>query len=197
MLLGVTHQISGTSWAGAKGLQYVGSIGPLRLSASLQRNFERIGKVLSRQFHLKGLFGVDAIIADGIAWPVEVNPRYTASVEVLERSLGIHAVRLHVEACEHSRLPAYIGSATSTIAGKAILYAKQPILIGASFGEFVRVYNRESEWPAVADIPAIGTAIPQGRPIVTLLTSSNSVAETEAKLQELALVAEQFLYGSC
>ena len=33
---------------------------------------------------LRGVFGIDAIVRNGVPWPVEVNPRYTASVEVIE-----------------------------------------------------------------------------------------------------------------
>ena len=44
-----------------------------------------------RAFGLVGLFGVDLILRDGEPWPVEVNPRYTASVEVLELALGTSA----------------------------------------------------------------------------------------------------------
>src|SRR5262245_15365749 len=40
---------------------------------------------------MRGLFGVDGVLCEGAFWPVEVNPRYTASVEVLERATGLRA----------------------------------------------------------------------------------------------------------
>ena len=39
-------------------------------------------------FGLAGWFGVDFILRDGIPWPVEINPRYTASVEIHELASG-------------------------------------------------------------------------------------------------------------
>ena len=50
---------------------------------------------MSKAAGLRGLFGVDFVLRDGIPWPVEVNPRYTASVEVLEFAAGIRALTLH------------------------------------------------------------------------------------------------------
>ncbi len=104
-LLGVTEQVLRPWRAGRAAFCYAGSLGPLRLSNEVLAAFEQIGRVLCREFPLRGLFGVDAIIADEKVWPVEVNPRYTASVEVLERALAISAVGLHVAACRDARLP--------------------------------------------------------------------------------------------
>src|SRR5207249_9264748 len=82
--LEVTRQLVGEPWLHAAPFHYCGSIGPLPLSESLWRKFWRIGTVLAKAFRLRGLFGVDCVLRDGIPWPVEVNPRYPASVEVLE-----------------------------------------------------------------------------------------------------------------
>ena len=54
--------------------------------------WRRIGEVISGEFGLRGLFGVDAIKRQDSIYPVEANPRYTASVEVLELALGYRAV---------------------------------------------------------------------------------------------------------
>lgn len=105
-LLGVTRQLVGTAWCGASGFRYSGSIGPWPVSSAITESFARIGSCLAESFGLRGLFGVDAIVENEIVWPVEVNPRYTASIEVLERALGFHAVGMHVDACRHARLPA-------------------------------------------------------------------------------------------
>ena len=95
VLLGVTRQLVGCAWAGASGFRYVGSIGPIACDGPTYRELQRIGNCLAAAFPLCGLFGVDAIIAGTDVWTIEVNPRYTASVEVLERATGLAAVRLH------------------------------------------------------------------------------------------------------
>ena len=87
-LLGVTRQIIGEPWLGAHGFQYAGSIGPWPISeahlATLDRHRQRTGE----RFELVGLFGVDFMLDGEEVWTIEVNPRYTASVEIVERCTG-------------------------------------------------------------------------------------------------------------
>ena len=59
-----------------------------------------MGATLAASFGLIGLFGVDLILRDDVPWPVEVNPRYTASVEVLELALGRSLLADHARACD-------------------------------------------------------------------------------------------------
>ncbi len=97
--LGATRQLVGQPWLHAAPFHYCGSVGPLKLDAPVLSALRRLGAVLTNEFRLRGLFGVDFVARDGVPWPVEVNPRYTASVEVLE-------------------------AAELSTAGKAILFAK-------------------------------------------------------------------------
>ncbi len=131
MLVGVSEQLIGAAWCGGRGFQYCGSLGPLRLSPATRDRFRRIGDCLASEFGLTGLVGVDAIVNRRGVWPLEVNPRYTASVEVLERVLGIPAVRWHVEACLHGALPRESASRGQgpRWCGKAILFARRPLQI--------------------------------------------------------------------
>ena len=56
--------------------------------AAGRRGFESLGDALASAFGLAGWFGVDYILRDEIPWPVEINPRYTASVEIHELATG-------------------------------------------------------------------------------------------------------------
>jgi uncharacterized protein len=166
-LLGVTRQLIASPWAGAHGFQYSGSIGPLAMPPEATRNFAAIGTALASHFDLVGLFGVDAIVnADGV-WPVEVNPRYTASVELLERAFGIRAIELHVAACERGELPTYGAGTSERQYGKAILFARRRFTVPPNFGTPI---DRGGPWtpPVLADIPDAGATIEAGWPIVTV-----------------------------
>ena len=67
--------------------RYTGSFGPINdLSPCIQREMERIGKAAADYFHLSGVFGIDFILGDGKLWMLEINPRFPASAEILERS---------------------------------------------------------------------------------------------------------------
>ena len=150
------------------------------------------------EFHLSGLFGVDAVLQSESLWPLEVNPRYTASVEVLERACGWHSIRLHVDACREARLPTAPDDRPPNplCCGKAILYARGDITIGPSFGQLADRKNREQAWPGVADIPRSATTIRCGRPICTVLTDGVDLAAVEDRLKSLAAEIENAVYGN-
>ena len=87
-LLGVTRQLVGESWAGAGEFQYCGSIGPYPLPEDKLRHLEDLGTTLHAVFGMTHLYGVDLIDDGETLWVIEVNPRYTASMEVVERAYG-------------------------------------------------------------------------------------------------------------
>ncbi len=171
VLLGITRQLIGVAWTGAPHFQYCGSIGPLAAQPDVARQFAEIGSALARQFNLVGLFGVDAVVNSQGVWPVEVNPRYTASVELLEWAYGIHAVEMHVSACESGNLPTPCVQASQCQCGKAILFASAAFVVTANLGSSIR-QAASAAWPAVADIPVPGTTIEAGLPIVTVLAEA-------------------------
>jgi hypothetical protein len=94
-LLGVTRQLVGEAWLHAAPFRYCGSVGPLPLAPAEAAGIENLGRVLAAGCGLRGLFGVDGIWRRDMLLPVEINPRYTASVEVLEHACGIRALSLH------------------------------------------------------------------------------------------------------
>ncbi len=183
VLLGASRQLIGTRWAGADGFGYAGSCGPLYLDVQAREQWQRIGHCLSRRFGLRGLFGVDAIQSVGELWPVEVNPRYTASVEVLERGLGICAIALHADACEAGRLPKEVPSCSSRCHGKCILFATGQVRVTNQFVAKIAQLNRSGAGVAVADIPVAGQRIGPGRPVTSVLVEGDDPDGVEAKLK--------------
>ncbi len=94
-LLGFTQQLVGEAFCNATAFHYCGSIGPTPLGDKLRIALERLGSAVTLACHLRGLFGIDGILRDGEFWPVEINPRYTASIEVLEYATGFRSLSLH------------------------------------------------------------------------------------------------------
>ncbi len=97
-LIGVTRQFIGRIEGSSFG--YLGSIGPVPMTERLASRLESLGGVVTSAFGLAGWFGVDFILRDGIPWPVEVNPRYTASVEIYELASGRALLPLHRHVCD-------------------------------------------------------------------------------------------------
>lgn len=185
-LIGVTRQLIGAAWTGASGYQFCGSIGPMKIPAQARVQFAALGSHLGREFQLQGLVGLDAVLAGDVVWPIEINPRYPASAEVLERALGINFISLHVAACLEARLPAVDLPTTpgpiAEIRGKAILFASRRLLAPACVHDFAR-QQCERPWPELADLPAAGTVIEPNWPVLTVFSGGKSETEVLERLK--------------
>ncbi len=192
--LGVSRQLirmplCGTRHEDHGRFRYCGSIAPIDVSALLARRFEKLGSALAHTFTLRGLFGLDVIVQGDEIWPIELNPRSTASCEILERSLETSAVRLHCEAffaqeetegtekpvawalAHAKRWPAWANAQATRFHGKIILFAPEDLVVGESFLAWVERQNSGLVWPQIADVPASGSAIRAGQPIVTVFAA--------------------------
>jgi len=119
-------------------------------------------------------------------WPVEVNPRYTASIELLERALQIDVIALHVDACRNGQLPQLPQSRIdSRFYGKAINFTTTDMVVSRSATDHARRCNEDSEWPVFADLPFDGSVIKSGQPFATAFAHGVSFSEVESRLQEL------------
>jgi predicted ATP-grasp superfamily ATP-dependent carboligase len=209
-LLGITRQLVGDERFGAHGFQYCGSIGPWPVSHTARAAIQQLGSVLARQFELIGLFGVDMIVNGNEVWTIEVNPRYTASVEIVERATGILAIAAHAAACRGEISDWRAGSSSppaprpgdadtparnrSKFHGKAILFAKRDLAIGAEFAELALAESLRSPWPTLADVSPAGTLVEAGRPIITLFADGTSPADVENRLLAHAQDLERQIY---
>jgi predicted ATP-grasp superfamily ATP-dependent carboligase len=193
--LGFTRQIIGESWLGAHGFQYAGSIGPWPINEPMLANVTKIGNVLANRFDLVGLFGVDFIFDGNDLWTLEVNPRYTASVEILERATGFHAIASHVDACVEGRLPEYVQPLSDSLHGKAIVFARRDVTITDAFASWALEQSLVTPWPTLADISPAGTVIDAGHPLLTVFAQSADVAGVERQLRQRVANVEQTLYG--
>ncbi|NLX55475.1 MAG: ATP-grasp domain-containing protein [Planctomycetaceae bacterium] len=185
-LLGVTRQLVGCVWAGAGGFQYVGSIGPIACDALTLRTLQRIGDCLAAAFPLCGLVGVDTIFAGTEIWTIEVNPRYTAAVEVLERATGVAAIGQHWDACQSGRLPSPTAVPAAPMYGKAVVYALRECTIGAAFYERLEAARGSWDDDAFADLPQLGTVLRAGQPILTVFAQGSDARTVHRRLRCLA-----------
>ena len=198
-LLGTTRQLVGETWLNAAPFHYCGSIGPLVLEPSIQREVERIGNVLVQECFLRGLFGVDFILSEGIPWPVEVNPRYPASTEILEFALGIKAMVFHRAAFDPSAVEslsvADVPGSESTFVGKAILFAKDSVEFPRD-GPWTSSVSGKSmvRMPDFADIPEPNRVMKRGAPILTFFTRSTTLDGCLSELKERARDLDHYLW---
>jgi predicted ATP-grasp superfamily ATP-dependent carboligase len=164
---------------------YGGSIGPLFLSPFAEAAIQRFCDLVALRRNLRGLFNVDVILdAQDRVWVLEVNPRWSASMEIVELGLaqqrraeeqprislmaaslaaqGLRPALSHQESIERRSNQTFF---------KKIHFAKQRM-------EFCR-----SDWEndlhrtmTLHDIPADGEFIDTGHPICTTIERVTTTA---------------------
>jgi predicted ATP-grasp superfamily ATP-dependent carboligase len=180
-VLGVSRQLVGRAEFGARGFRYCGSLmGPALFPAhdALRRRAGVLATAVARTFGLVGLNGLDFIARAGVPWPIEVNPRFSASMELLERGAKLSLFMLHADACA-GRLPGRITPSFDRVHGKAIVFARRDVTPSAT--------SRWLEDSAMADIPRPGERIALGRPICTVFASGR---DPESCIRALAAKAD-------
>ena len=164
------------------------------------------GAKIASEFGLRGLFGIDFLWDGAGLWPTEVNPRYTASVEIYERTMEIALLDWHIRACEAHCDPeesrsvseqfrkalAQAGSVTgSRKAAKAIVYApfhfRTPDLMTLE-GSAAFV----AAGITIADRPAIDSPMTDGAPVCTLIAERTDKPGLDSFRQALSALAIEF-----
>jgi predicted ATP-grasp superfamily ATP-dependent carboligase len=192
--LGATHQLLGRDVGmHDRPFLYAGSIAPLALTEDEASQLVSLGNLLAGRYQLVGLFGVDFIRAAGGLWLIEVNPRYTASIEVLERATGHSFLALHAAACDRGTVPNAPPPNAAIFAGKQIVYARHSGPIPAKFDQLVDELNPPSQPPGIADLPRRDERIIAGQPVATVFAEGGSPAEVKTSLSQRATRLERVL----
>jgi len=175
VVLGWTEQLR----APGGGYRYAGNVLPLAGGAGARREVGAIADALAREFGLRGLNGVDFVLRAGRPVVLEVNPRYSASMELVERATGASVFGLHLAACQ-GELPAPLGDPRE-VWGKRIVYASRAV-----------VTPDTAVWVAegIRDVPHPGEVIRGGHPICTVIASGTNRAACEDALRAAVMRIE-------
>ena len=192
-LLGATLQLVGIDSTGGPSFHYAGSIGSWQGEGRFAQQMHEIGALVASRFDLVGVFGIDMIAGPDGLWPVEVNPRYPASAEIIERNSHVSIMETHIAACRDGMLPDAFQPRSSCCTGKAIYFAASTRIVTQSFFEWADRNSRKHPWPLVTDVPAIGTEIPAGRPVVSLFSEGRDADQVRRRLRKLVAEAQNRL----
>jgi predicted ATP-grasp superfamily ATP-dependent carboligase len=195
-LFGITRQLVGDARAGAKPWHYAGSLGPLPVGKEVESQLATLADLLSQRFQLRGLVGVDLVIANNRAWVLEINPRYSASVEVIERFTGRSAIAEHVAACTGKAAAKAAEATSATACGKVVLFAKRDVRITPAFHQWALPQaSVDLEQCRLADIPEAGQQLSPGQPVLTVFASC-SPQDLDGEFGKRIADIERRLYAS-
>lgn len=180
ILVGTSRQITGTRQLGARPFGYAGNLVPWRLSSPKQlHELAHLADHLTQAWNLRGLNTLDFIANRQGIWVLELNPRWSASVELIEAWQRRPLFGYHLAACKNeldAKQLDYQERAGSPAAadrpafwGKAIVYARRPVEVkapGLALEDLLRQGFR--------DLPTPGTMILPGQPICTVLAPGST-----------------------
>lgn len=151
--------------------RFGGVAGPVMLPRALTAEIAVALDRLAAAAGLVGLCGVDLLVGDAGWCVLEVNPRPTATLEILDRAAP-PLLALHVAACRGAPLADW--SPPADIAGTALVYAPSAATAMPAV-----------DWPAwVADRPRPGTPVAAGDPLCTVRADGADLAAVDACLAD-------------
>ena len=155
----VTHQLSGDPAFGAQGFAYVGNLLIPDPDAGLLERLNLLARALTQAFGLVGLNGIDFVLNGEQVSILEVNPRYSASMELVEEALKVSLLEWHTAGCRRQSLPVLPERHDQNVFGKAIVYARRDGTVPDT-----------AHWQAKGrrDVPHAGGSVRAGFPICTV-----------------------------
>jgi len=198
-LVGVARPVGCRRACGGRWFGYAGSVGvPLaRVPDALHEPLAVAGRRIAAAFGLVGCFGLDAVIdGRGRMHVLEVNPRPTASLELVERASGWSAAAGHLAACGWGRDPGPPAAGDASWA-KAIVRMPR----GSRLPPAESLLRTAAPWtaadgmPAVVDIPAAGVVPAAGAPLVTVFACGATPRLAESLLRDRVLSIREAARG--
>jgi predicted ATP-grasp superfamily ATP-dependent carboligase len=175
--LALNEQLLGVSELGQEEpFGYCGNVVPLVTNGSVMNRCKNTAEKITSHFGLVGSNGIDFVISkEGVPYIVEVNPRFQATLECVERVLGINMVEAHMKACLQGILP-IIAKKTAVFCTRLILFASQRLVVpDLSVLEEVR------------DIPIPEIIIEKGEPVCSIVREG---ADRNSSLRKARIIAE-------
>lgn len=197
VVIGLTEQLIGLPAFGASDFRYCGNILPIEaardplIAGELVQQAQSIATHLTHAFKLVGLNGFDFILSGNQIVLTEVNPRYSASMELIECAYGLPLFDLHVRAAATQTLPDFnplqlIPSQNARFFGKAILFAGKDAIAP----EIARWQQR-----GIRDVPHPGEKLSKGKPVCTLLAHGPDRQSCFARLVNMAQTITGEIYA--
>jgi len=194
----LSRQLIGEPEFGASGFGYCGSILVPASSTTFSNDhalFDTvcgIAETLANDLGLVGVNGIDFIARGSTPFVTEVNPRYTASMELAERAFEFSVFDAHVQGCTgvapRFDLDAARRDAAVDVVGKAIVFARRTVVLGDT-----RAWLGDA---SLRDVPHPGERVPRGSPVCTIFARGANETACHAALVRRARKLYEEIGGS-
>jgi predicted ATP-grasp superfamily ATP-dependent carboligase len=183
VVLAVSRQLVGEKAFGAEGYRYCGSLVSWETAssnddASLRTSAPALASAATDAFGLVGVNGLDVIVRNGIPMPIELNPRWCSSMELVDRASRIAVMDAHVKACDGALVDDLIVKASMPVTGKAIVFARTDVVMPDT-----TTWLGDAD---VRDIPQPHQRIARGQPICTVFAEGATPHACHAALVQRA-----------
>ncbi|MBY0585905.1 ATP-grasp domain-containing protein [bacterium] len=151
---------------------YVGSVGPLDPHRERDAELDLLGELLVQEIGLRGVFGVDFIWHEGRVHVIEINPRYTASAEIIEHARQISIFEQHRRS--------FAGESLGPFPLHRNQYLTKRIIFSPFASRLTRplpTLDNHSAKIWCADRPALGTRWRAGEPAFTVMQKLDSLEQ--------------------
>jgi uncharacterized protein len=191
---------SEASFVGGPIYAYRGSYGPISLTCEQIERLQRFATLVGIETGLVGLWQADFLLHQGELTLLEINPRWSASMDILDVCLSIPLIRFHRACiCDSLSVEQFLqvasecyGQAMSSrksMLGKLIVYAPRSCVITPLQSErwWSQRWTSDMNCGATpyqfADIPNPSTTVSVGDPLLTVMASGGSPEVIMAALQ--------------
>ncbi|RCW48746.1 MULTISPECIES: ATP-grasp domain-containing protein [unclassified Halanaerobium] len=186
-ILGITEQLKDLNFQNS--FRYGGNL-LIRSTSDIIKKLQNMAESLSREYGLKGISGIDFILApDGIYF-IELNPRFTAAVELLLPIFGKELFNLYFSSSIDENLREKFIFSEMPLYAKVIYYAKSNLTVKKEITKLLdyKEINMSGKYE-FRDLPHPGEYIEKTSPVCTVLIRAGS----RQKLFELCRNAFSFL----
>ena len=162
---------------GSRPFVYCGVVGPVPLPAGVAARLTAALRALVAEFSLRGLGSLDFMLDGEDFGVLEINPRAPASLFLYGRCSEHGVIGAHVRACLQGELPQPASTPPQAIMGSEIVFARQPLALGAQASQGLAA-RAETH-----DLPAAATAFEAGDPVCSVSASGAHAAQVKQRLE--------------
>lgn len=181
---------SGTKFCGVaahinEGYKFAGCVYPAEAETEALGAVERFGQKFAQAVGLVGWWGADFILTEGSPNLLEVNPRFTAGMELMARAHGIDLCGSQSAAFSGDKCHFEMGPNLGYY-GRQVVYARE----GA-------VFKNPEKWfkAGARDVPPEGARVAKGGPMVSIYAEGKIFSECIENLRTKGSGFERELYG--